>query len=241
MPRQPRFRSQRTLAPQAAPRGLYASIYDPELGAAICRRLAAGESLRSICRDDPAMPTEKTVWRWNRAHEDFRLMKRHALATARARSLAAQAERDAARWSAARPFGGPRGRTGRPSGYCEAIADAILERLVVGEGLEAVCRDPAMPSVGTVYGWLRRHPEFLEGYRAVKAGVAEAMVELACADLPWMGERKSWPILHRTVRATERAARRLSLKRLAPAAAGPRALKVMLEEADGTSRVIYEG
>jgi hypothetical protein len=185
------------------------------------------------------MPTEKTVWNWARAHEEFRLMKRHALATARARSLAAQAARDRVR-SAGRPFGGLRGRTGRPSGYGPEIADAILERLVVGEGLEAVCRDPAMPSVGTVYGWLRRYPEFLESYRAIKAGVAEAMVELACADLPWLGERKSWPILHRTVRATERAARRLSLKRLAPAA-GPRTLTVVLEDADGSSRVLYEG
>jgi hypothetical protein len=240
MPRQPRFPSKRTLAPQPAPRGLYASTYDPELGAAICRRLAGGESLRSICRADASMPTEKTVWNWARAYEEFRMMKAHALATARERSLAAQAERDAARWGREKPFGGPRGRTGRPSGYCEAVADAILERLVVGEGLEAVCRDPAMPSVATVYGWLRRYPEFLEGYRQIKGGVEEAMVELACADLPWLGERKSWPILHRTVRAAERAARRLSLKRLAPAA-GPRTLTVRLKDADGTQRVLYEG
>src|SRR5258708_3873989 len=66
----PRRRSgpRRTLAPQSAP-GIYASTYTPERGAAICRRLAAGESLRAICRADPAMPTEKTVWNWARAHE----------------------------------------------------------------------------------------------------------------------------------------------------------------------------
>jgi hypothetical protein len=160
MPRQPRFRSQRTLAPQRPPPGPYASTYDPDLGAAICRRLAAGESLRSICRGDVAMPTEKTVWNWARAHEEFRLMKRHALATARARSLGTQAERDGARWAPERPFGGPGGRTGRRSGYCPEVVDAILERLVVGEGLEAVCRDPSMPCVGTVYGWMRRYPGF---------------------------------------------------------------------------------
>src|SRR5579859_300170 len=92
----PRFTSRRTLAPQSAP-GLYHSTYTPQLGAAICRRLAAGESLRSICRADPSMPTEKTVWHWARAHPLFAKMKAHALATARAASLAAQAERDAAR------------------------------------------------------------------------------------------------------------------------------------------------
>src|SRR3954469_20408045 len=93
----PRFRSRRTLAPQRPP-GIYASTYDPELGAAICRRVAAGESLRSICAD-PAMPTGKTVWNWARAHEDFRLMKAHALSVARARSLAAQRARDAERFA----------------------------------------------------------------------------------------------------------------------------------------------
>jgi hypothetical protein len=66
------------------------------------------------------------------------------------------------------------------------------------------------------------------------------MVELACADLPWLGNRRSWPILHRTVRATEKAARRLGLKRLAPAA-GPATLTVVMEDADGTRRVIYQG
>ena len=242
MARQPRYPSQRTLAPQPAPPGLYRSIYDPELGAAICRRLAGGESLRSICRGDPAMPTEKTVWNWARAHEDFALMKRHALETARAASLAAQSARDGARWDAAagRPFGGARGRTGRPSGYCPEVVDTILERLVVGEGLEAICRDPAMPCAGTVYGWMRRYPEFLQAYRGVKAMVEEAVVELACADLPWLGERKSWPMMHRAVRAAEKAARRLSLKRLAPAA-GPARLRVRLEDADGTLRTIYDG
>src|SRR4249919_2234657 len=100
MPRQPRFRSQRTLAPQKAP-GIYASTFDPEVGAAICRRVAAGESLRAICAD-PAMPTGKTVWNWARAHEEFRLMKAHALSVARARSLAAQRARDAAKIGAGR-------------------------------------------------------------------------------------------------------------------------------------------
>src|SRR5947209_15570430 len=87
---QPRFKSKRTLRRQRPPPGLYASTYDPVLGAAICRRVAAGESLRSICRDDPAMPTDKTVWNWARRHREFKLMKDHAFATARRRSLAAR-------------------------------------------------------------------------------------------------------------------------------------------------------
>ena len=39
--------------------------YTPELAEAICERLANGESLRAICRDD-AMPAESTVRGWAR-------------------------------------------------------------------------------------------------------------------------------------------------------------------------------
>lgn len=39
------------------------SSYTPELASAICERMAAGESLRSICRDE-AMPKEATVRGW---------------------------------------------------------------------------------------------------------------------------------------------------------------------------------
>jgi len=39
------------------------SAYTPEIGQIICERLAAGESLLSICRGDD-MPPESTVRRW---------------------------------------------------------------------------------------------------------------------------------------------------------------------------------
>ena len=39
------------------------SIYTDELAAAICERIANGESLRAICRDDD-MPNNATVMRW---------------------------------------------------------------------------------------------------------------------------------------------------------------------------------
>lgn len=40
------------------------SIYTTELAQAICKRLAAGESLRAICRDDE-MPDRETVHNWH--------------------------------------------------------------------------------------------------------------------------------------------------------------------------------
>jgi hypothetical protein len=236
MPPAPRFTSRRTLAPQGNPPGLYRSTYDPELGAAICRRIAGGESLRSICRADPAMPTEKTVWNWARAHEEFRLMKADALGVARAASLAAQGSRDAARRATVGTKGG-RGWAAGLDGYGSGVEVEILDRLVLGEGLTAICRDAHMPAVGTVYNWLRRYPEFLEDYRHIKAMAPDAMLEAACENLPWLGERKSWPLLRRTVRASDKAAARLSLKRYAPP--GPAGVRAMVEEADGSWRVIY--
>ncbi len=50
------------------------SIYSAELGAEICREIASGKSLRTVC-DLPGMPTTVTVWRWlgggENAHGDF--------------------------------------------------------------------------------------------------------------------------------------------------------------------------
>ncbi len=47
------------------------SDYTSELAEAICLRLAEGESLRSICRDD-VMPDKATVLRWIARHDLFR-------------------------------------------------------------------------------------------------------------------------------------------------------------------------
>lgn len=44
--------------------------YSPEIAAAICERLAAGESLRAICRTE-GMPDESTVRHWAREEADF--------------------------------------------------------------------------------------------------------------------------------------------------------------------------
>jgi hypothetical protein len=137
-------------------------------------------------------------------------------------------------------FGGPFGRTGRPSGYCEEIAEAILERLLMGEALTAVCRDPAMPSAGSVYNWLKAAPEFLARYRATKAAVEWAMVEVCCEDLPDVRRERDWAALvARTVRRTKRAARRKTPKRYAPTERGP--VCVIVEEPDGRRRMIYDG
>lgn len=46
------------------------SIFSEELADEICERIADGESLRSICRDDE-MPSKATVFRWLAEKQDF--------------------------------------------------------------------------------------------------------------------------------------------------------------------------
>jgi hypothetical protein len=49
------------------------SDYTVDITTEICARLASGEPLIAICRDDGS-PDVRTVYRWLAAHEDFRLM-----------------------------------------------------------------------------------------------------------------------------------------------------------------------
>ncbi len=238
MPPQPRYPSRRTLAPQGAPAGLCASTYELERAAAICRRVAAGESLRAICDRDPAMPTGKTVWNWRCAHPEFALMLNHAQGVARSRSLAGQAAADAAQRDARAATRKAPGRSGRPSGFDPWIWEDILSRMIAGEGLTKICADPTMPCAGTVYGWMRARPELVADYRCARAATPDCMVEMACARLPWIGERASWPMLRRTVRDTERLAARLTPKRYAPLG-GPEHLTAMVQGPDGGWRVVY--
>jgi len=47
------------------------SDYTPEQTLVICERLAKGESLRAVCREE-GMPDISTLFRWMEAHPEFR-------------------------------------------------------------------------------------------------------------------------------------------------------------------------
>ncbi|MEN3973105.1 terminase small subunit protein [Sphingomicrobium sp. XHP0235] len=53
------------------------SDYNEEIADTLCERIADGESLRSICRDD-TMPSTSAVCRWLQANEAFRERYAHA-------------------------------------------------------------------------------------------------------------------------------------------------------------------
>lgn len=53
------------------------STYSQEVAEAICERIANGEPLREICRDE-AMPPWRTVYDWQTAHPEFSARIAHA-------------------------------------------------------------------------------------------------------------------------------------------------------------------
>jgi len=77
-------------------------------------------------------------------------------------------------------------KTGRLSSYTDELADAICLRISDGETLSAVCLDAGMPSRGTVYDWVDRHPHFATKYAHARERQAECHADeiLAASALP---------------------------------------------------------
>ena len=135
------------------------------LGRRICARVAGGEVLYAMLRED-GMPTAQTVGTWARERPDF------------AEALA-QARRNGGRPSRPDGKGGVQWGGGVWT-YCEATAHEIFERLCEGQSLTAIARDPTMPSLSTICYWRRRMPEFEQTVRTGR----EIQAEMFC-DLGW--------------------------------------------------------
>lgn len=58
----------------------------------------------------------------------------------------------------------PKRPVGRPSDYNTQTADAICAKMAEGYSLRSICEEESMPSVPTVFSWLRKFPEFLKQY-----------------------------------------------------------------------------
>lgn len=66
---------------------------------------------------------------------------------------------------------------GRPSDYTDDLAAAICAELASGKSMRTVCLADDMPSMQTVFRWLRARPDFREQYTHAKAEAADALVE----------------------------------------------------------------
>ncbi|MFC0282541.1 terminase small subunit protein [Camelimonas abortus] len=68
-------------------------------------------------------------------------------------------------------------RPGRPTIFTQLLADQICAELATGKSMRTMCRDEAMPSMSTVYKWLRERPDFSQQYVKAKAEAADALAE----------------------------------------------------------------
>lgn len=74
---------------------------------------------------------------------------------------------------------------GRPSDYTDKLAREICTRISAGESMRSVCLDEAMPSMESVWKWIREKPEFLEQYTRATDERTETQQEM----LIEMGDR----------------------------------------------------
>jgi len=66
---------------------------------------------------------------------------------------------------------------GRPSDYTPEIADKICSQISDGKSLRTICKAASMPSVVTIFSWLRKHPEFVKQYETAKQEQSDMLVE----------------------------------------------------------------
>jgi hypothetical protein len=73
---------------------------------------------------------------------------------------------------------------GRPSEYNPEVTDELCARLICGgyngepRSLRSVCSDSDMPGISTVFGWMRKHPEFTVQYARACEARADADAEI---------------------------------------------------------------
>jgi Bacteriophage Sf6, terminase small subunit-like len=69
--------------------------------------------------------------------------------------------------------------------YTREIAETICTRMSEGESLRAICRDPGMPSEGTVRGWAVRDVEGFD--QTLSCRVADVAGILSGPDFRYRG------------------------------------------------------
>lgn len=53
---------------------------------------------------------------------------------------------------------------GRPSDFTPEIAEYICGKIAEGKSMRSICAEDSMPSLPTVFSWMRKFPEFLKQY-----------------------------------------------------------------------------
>lgn len=71
----------------------------------------------------------------------------------------------------------PHGKQAISVRYSKALATKICKRLIEGDSLTRICREPGFPHKGTIYEWILLHPEFEQQYRRAREIQAEMMAD----------------------------------------------------------------
>lgn len=142
--------------------------YSEELGAEICARVAAGESVAAICRDE-GMPHRTSVRDWALKEPEFGVAMRAAMRQAQLALRRADVER----------FARARDNRGRWSTYTPEMGEAICRRIADGETVVSIAADPEMPCAGTIFYWARRIPEFGDAYAEARQMAADWLADEA--------------------------------------------------------------
>jgi hypothetical protein len=110
--------------------------FDQAVADKILVRCVRGGRLRDVLAADPALPCRGVVYRWRKERPDWD-----------------GALRTAFRWG--------RHARGHPRAMLTPeMTDAIVERIVEGESLRSLAREPGMPAARTLYDWVSRRPAF---------------------------------------------------------------------------------
>lgn len=66
---------------------------------------------------------------------------------------------------------------GRPTDYSQELVDRICAELALGRSLRSVCLSDEMPSMSSIFNWLRIYPEFVQQYTRAKEESADALTD----------------------------------------------------------------
>lgn len=71
----------------------------------------------------------------------------------------------------------PRKGEGRPEIYSQELSDRVCEKIAEGYSMRTVCKPDDMPSIATLFKWIREKPEFAKQYANATQERTEAMSE----------------------------------------------------------------
>ncbi|WP_192798260.1 terminase small subunit protein [Brucella intermedia] len=75
-------------------------------------------------------------------------------------------------------------KTGRPTKFSQALADAICERIADGDSLRTICDEEGFPARSTVFKWLSENKGFSDQYAHAREEQADSLFDeiLSIAD-----------------------------------------------------------